>query len=470
MSAQLQSKTPREPAAAGAARLAQRLGLFDATMIVMGGMVGAGIFMNPYVVARQVHTPVLILGAWVLGGLVAMAGALVYAELAARCPQVGGQYAYLREAYHPSVAFVYGWGLLLVTQSGGMAAVAVTFARYFLELTHAQGMEKLVATLALAGLALINCLGVRTGGTVQNAFMVMKILAIAALVGCGMLLAQQPQSLTHPVVGQPLSFDLLTAFGAALIPVLFAYGGWQTSSFISAEMRQPRKDLPRGLVLGTAGVLLLYVGVNVVCVRVLGPERLAGTTAPATEVMRLLLGEEGARLIALGIAVSTLGFLSQSILTAPRVYFAMAQDRVFFQSVGRVSSRTRVPTVAILLQAAVAIVIAVSGRYEQILSYVVAMDFIFFGTTATCLFAFRRRDRWAAESNASAAVASDPKARALVPFRTPGHPLTTLFFIAVSWLVVANTFYKYPWESLTGLALVLSGIPVYFLWQRSSQQ
>jgi len=446
---------PNTPADAGAPRLARRLGLFDATMIVMGGMVGAGIFMNPYVVARQVHTPALILGAWALGGLVALAGALVYAELAARCPQVGGQYAYLREAYHPAVAFVYGWGLLLVTQSGGMAAVAVTFARYFLELIGAAGMEKPVAALALAVLALINCLGVRTGGTVQDVFMVLKIAAIAALIGCGLLLAEQPHSLSRPVVGEPLSFDLLTAFGAALIPVLFAFGGWQTSSFISGELRQPRRDLPRGLVLGTAGVVLLYVGVNLVCVLVLGPQGLAATTAPASEVMRALLGEPGARLIAIGIAISTLGFLSQSILTAPRVYFAMAQDRVFFKRVGRVSARTRVPLVAILLQAAAAIVIAISGRYEQILSYVVAMDFIFFGTTAACLFVFRRR---------GAAAAAGP-----IGFRAPGHPWTTLFFIAVSFLVVANTFYKYPMESLTGLGLVLSGVPVYLLWRRASR-
>jgi len=176
--------------------LARRLGLFDSTMIVMGGIVGSGIFINPYVVAREVHTPALILGAWALGGVIALAGAFAYAELAALRPEVGGQYAYLREAYHPAVAFVYGWALLLVTQSGGMAAVAVTFAHYVLELTRAPLAPWLVATLALGGLTLINCLGVRAGSTAQSVLMVTKIAAIAALVGCGWLLAGKAPSTT----------------------------------------------------------------------------------------------------------------------------------------------------------------------------------------------------------------------------------------------------------------------------------
>src|SRR6202789_1893512 len=169
------------------AGLARRLGLFDATMLVMGGIVGSGIFMNPYVVAQQVHTPLLILGAWAAGGAVALAGAFVYAELAARRPQVGGQYAYLREAFHPAVAFVYGWVLLLVTQTGGMAAVAVTFSRYFLEITNTPIPEGAVAAAALALLTVVNCFGVRAGSTVQNALMVLKIVAIAALVLAGWL-------------------------------------------------------------------------------------------------------------------------------------------------------------------------------------------------------------------------------------------------------------------------------------------
>src|ERR1051325_71853 len=307
----------------GARGLARRLGLFDATMIVMGGIVGSGIFINPYVVARQVHTPFLILGAWLAGGAVALAGAFVYAELAARRPEVGGQYAYLREAFHPSVAFLYGWALLLVVQTGGMAAVAVTFARYFSELTPAL-------------LTVVNCLGVRSGSNVQSVLMVLKIAAIAALVGVGVFAFRSPRAIVEgPLLDRPASLDLLVAFGAAMTPVMFAYGGWQTASFVAGEMREPRRDPPRGLVLGVCGVITLYVLVNFACLRVLGADGLAATETPASAVMRAVLGPRGATFIALGIAVSTLGFLTQSMLTAPRVYFAMAEDRLFFRAIAK---------------------------------------------------------------------------------------------------------------------------------------
>jgi len=428
--------------------LARRLGVFDATMLVMGGIVGSGIFMNPYVVARQVHTPFLILGAWVLGGLIALAGAFIYAELAALRPEVGGQYAYLRDAFHPAAAFVYGWGLLLVTQSGGMAAVAVTFSRYVVELTGLRVGESTIAVVMLAVLTAINCLGVRAGATVQNALMVTKIVAVLGLVVVGFALVRPAAAGSPPLLDRPPSFALASAVGAALIPVLFAYGGWQTASFVAAELRRPERDLPRGLLLGVAGVIVLYLTVNAVCVRALGADGLAATSTPASAVMRLALGERGANLIAAAITVSTLGFLSQGILTAPRVYYAMAEDGVFFRAVGFLHPRTLVPVVAIALQGLVAAVIAVSGRYEQILNYVVSVDFIFFGATGASLFIFRRRQGPAAS------------------FRTPGHPATTIFFVAACFLVVMNTVYRYPANSAIGLVILLAGVPIFFLWRR----
>jgi APA family basic amino acid/polyamine antiporter len=431
-------------------------------MIVMGGIIGSGIFMNPYVVARQVHTPFLILTVWVIGGVIALAGAFIYAELSARRPHVGGQYAYVREAYHPAVAFVYGWGLLLVTQTGGMAAVAVTFARYFVELTGVPVADWLIAVLVLGALTVINCLGVRAGSTTQNVLMVLKIVAIAALIACGLLLAGQANPNDSPplagrLLDRPVSFDLVTAIGAAMVPVLFAYGGWQTSCFIAGEVREPRKNLPRGLIIGVAGVIVLYLAVNFVCVRALGTAGLAATTTPASDVMRLALGETGARLIAAGIAVSTLGFLSQGMLTAPRVYYAMADDGVFFKSVAWLHPRTRVPVVAIALQGATAIVIALSGRYEQILNFVVAVDWIFFGMAASCVFVLRRRDGH-----------GNPSAEAV--YTTPGHPLTTALFVAACAFIVINTTYKYPINSTIGLGILLAGIPAYFLWKRKRQR
>jgi basic amino acid/polyamine antiporter, APA family len=460
-------------------RLARRLGLFDATMIVMGGIIGSGIFINPYVVAQQVQTPFLILGAWLLGGLIALMGAFIYAELAARCPDVGGQYAYLREAYHPSIAFIYGWALLLVTQTGGMAAVAVTFSRYFLELTRAPLSDWMVAALALGLLTIINCLGVRAGSSAQNGLMILKIVALAALTACGLFFVNEPQSVWHdPLLDRPLSGGLLTAMGAAMTPVMFAYGGWQTASFIAGEMREPRRDLARGLLIGVAGVILLYVAVNFVYLYALGADGLAATSTPASTVMRLAFGNRGAALIAVGISISTLGFLSQGMLTAPRVYYAMAADGLFFKSMAWLDSRTRVPVLAIALQGALAIVIAVSGKYEQILNYVVSVDFIWFGLTATTIFVFRHRaargerlERGGVGVRAGAIPSasdiegqskSDPTGQA---YRVPGHPVTTILFVAACAFVVVSTIYKYPANSAIGLMIVVAGIPVYLFWR-----
>ena len=425
-------------------QLARRLGLFDATMIVMGGIIGSGIFVNPAVVAMNVHTPFLVLGAWTLGGLFALAAAFIWAELASVRPDVGGQYAYLREAFHPGVAFLYGWVLLLVIQTGGMAAVAVTFARYFVELAHVPISSAFLAAIVLATLTIINCLGVRAGSTVQSILMVLKIVAIAMLVVCGFLFASRS---TNPagLLDRPVSVDLITAFGAALVPVVFAYGGWQTSTFIAGEIKEPRKNLPRGLILGVAGVVLLYLAANAVYTSVLGTAGLAASKAPASDVMRNALGDFGARLIAAGIAISTAGFLSQSMLTAPRVYFAMAKDGVFFREVSIVHPRTRVPIVAIALQGLLAIVIALLGTYEFILNYVVSIDMIFFGLTACCIFVFRKREGVTGTT------------------RVPGHPFTTIVFIAVCWLVVINTVYRYPQNTLIGIAIMIIGIPAYWL-------
>src|SRR6266480_7869001 len=211
--------------------LARQLGLFGTTMAVMGGIIGAGIFINPYIVAERVHTPALILAAWIAGGLIALAGGFIYAELAARLPVVGGQYAYLREALHPAVAFAYGWVLLLVIQTGGMAAVAVTFAKYFLELTRWSVNESAIAVIALALLTAINCLGVRAGSRVQSSMTLSAIAMIGVLEACSFSLGQSQIQWT-PIVEKPVNVALGLAFASAMTPVLFAYGGWQTSSFI----------------------------------------------------------------------------------------------------------------------------------------------------------------------------------------------------------------------------------------------
>jgi basic amino acid/polyamine antiporter, APA family len=438
------------------AQLARRLGLFDITMLVMGGIIGSGIFINPYVVAQQLPSTMLILAAWAFGGLIALAGAFIYAELSAQNAVSGGQYVYLRNAFHPALAFVYGWALLLVTQSGGMAAVAVTFAKYVCALGNLEANDNIAAILATGALLLltiINCLGVRAGSTTQNFFMVLKLLAIAALVGFGLTASGAPETTASRSTSlSPAFWSSLTAFGVALIPVQFAYGGWQTSCFVAGEVRNPERTLPRGLLFGVLGVIAVYLSVNFVCVHALGPDGLAQTRTPASAVMRLALGGTGAHIIAIGIAVSTIGFLSQSMLTAPRVYFAMAEDGLFFSSLAKLN-RARVPAFAIALQGGFAIVITLSGRYEQILNYVISVDVIFFALTAATIFVFRHRNK----TNTSASGAS--------PARTPGHPFTTLFFIAACTGVAFSTVYRYPHDSAIGLGIMLSGVPAYLFWR-----
>jgi basic amino acid/polyamine antiporter, APA family len=439
--------------------LAARVGLFDATMVVMGGIIGSGVFINPYVVAKLVHTPTMILGAWIAGGVLALAGAFVYAELADRMPQVGGQYAYIREAYHPALGFLFGWAELFVIGAGGSAAVVVTFARYFRDLAQISVPVNVIATIAVALLILINCLGVRVGSGVQSLFMVLRIVGVALVVACGGWFLWRhgaPGVSWHPILDRPISFDLLTVFGATMIPVMFAYGGWQTSNFIAGEIREPRKNLPRALLIGVLGVIVLYVSVNFIYVEGLTPAGLAATGTPASAVMRHVLGGFGERLIAVAVAISTIGFLSQSMLTFPRVYFAMADDGVLPRGIARLSRRSRAPIVAIGLQGAVTVAVVLLGTFEQILSYVVVMDWLFFGLTASCIFVFRARERRAGTTDHA-----EPRGD-----RVPGHPWTTALFTSAAWLIVLNTIYKYPKNSGVAFCILFAGIAVYIGFQK----
>jgi APA family basic amino acid/polyamine antiporter len=328
----------------------------------------------------------------------------------------------------------------------------VTFARYFLDVTHLDITDGIIAILVLGFLTILNCMGVRAGSTAQNVLMAMKIAAIAAIVVCGILFAGRPHAVF--VTEQQYPGNLLKATGAALTPIAFSYGGWQTASFMSAELRDPRRDLTRGLLIGVLGVVVLYLSMNFVYLGVLGADGLATTTTPASTAMQLVIGSRGAALTAVVIAISTLGFLSQGMLTAPRVYFAMAEDGLFFRSVAFVSKRTQVPVVAIALQGLLAIIIALSGRYEQILNYVISSDFIFFALTASTLFVFRRR--------------AGPDE--VVGYLVPGHPWTTALFIASSTLIVIGTVYSHPKESLVGWMILASGIPVYLYWRGPAQK
>lgn len=444
--------------------LAAQLGLFDATMLVMGGIVGSGIFINPYVVATLVHTPLLILGAWVAGGAFALVGAFIYAELADRMPKVGGQYAYLHEAIHPLIGFLFGWAYLLVIGAGGTAAVAVTCAKYLRHLTNFSGPENIWAVALVVALVVINCLGVRAGSNVQSLLMVLRIFAVAFIVAGGAWhvthSSGSPAAPWLPVLDRPVSFSLLSVFGASLVPVLFAYGGWESSNFIATEIRNPRKNLPRALVLGVAGVLVLYLSVNLIYVQVLTPAGLASTDTPASLVMSRTFGDWGARVISVAIVISTLGFLSQAMLAYPRLYFAMAADAGLPSQFARVSKRSRAPVAAIVLQGGVTSAVVLLGTYEEILSYVVVLDWLFFGLTAASLFVLRSREQRKAA----------PGAVETARHRVPGHPWTTGIFTTVAGLMVVNTVYKYPRNTGIAMCILFAGIPFYFLSRRRLQR
>ena len=436
---------------AGASPFARRLNLFDATMIVISGIIGSGIFVNPYVVAQKVGTSFLILAVWVAGGLIALAGAFVFAELSTVMPKVGGQYAFFREAFHPLVAFLHGWSLLLIIESGATAAVAVAFAQYVARLARLEGALVVpIAVAILLGLSAFHALGIKPGAILINAITLGKTLALAALILGAFLLTSRSGIEFHPLFTADVrGFGLASAFFAGLVPAMFAYGGWQNLNYVAEEVREPLRNLPRAILIGVLCVIAVYIAANVAYVHVLSAPGLAATPTPAAEVASRLVGENGARVLSLLIVISTFGFMNLALMAPPRVYYAMAADGVFFQRVGRLSKRFRAPTAAILLQGALASAFAITHSYDRLLGYIVFADWIFFSLAGVALMVFRSR------------LPGAPR-----PYRTPFYPWTPLLFIAAGTGIVLNTFLADPRNALAGSAIILLGVPVYFLWKR----
>src|SRR6266704_3669640 len=430
---------------------ARRLGIFSATMAVMGGIIGSGVFLGPQIVAARVGSAGLTLVAWVVGGVIALAGAFCFGELGARRPRAGGGYVYLREAFGPLSAFLYGWALLLVIATGATAAVAVTFASY---------------TVALLGLPLQATLPLAIGA-------ILLLAAVAVLIIAGLLLT--PSTALHrpppPSTAAEGMWGVGVALGAALVPVLFAYGGWQQTNFIAEEIIAPERNLPRALVLGVAGVVAVYLLANGAYLRVLGAGGLAASTAPAADLMGGVLGPAGRRLISAGIALSTFGFLNLVILVTPRVFQAMAADGVFLPWLARLHPVYRTPAGAIAFMGAWSIVLALSGTYAQLLDYVVFGDWIFFGLTVASLFIYRRRDLTPVPPlhnvergpGGEAHVVERGNGRA---FRVPAYPWTPLLFVVAAAYVVASSIVANPKNALIGTGLLALGVPVYLVPRR----
>lgn len=426
----------------------RELGWFDAAMVVVGGIIGAGIFINPYIVAQRLDSAGLVLAAWVVGGGIALAGALSFAELGSLFPQAGGQYVYLRRAFHPLAGFLYGWALLFMIEGGATAAIAITFAEYTLRFLGRDVGSAPLAVTAIAVVAVVNYFGVKPGSRLLNVFVVLKILALGVLIAAGALLPGGAPSIAAAPAGHPL---LPVAFGAALIPVMFSYGGWQKANQVAEEMHRPRRELPVAIIVGTAVVVAIYMLVNVAYLRSLGRDGLAMTLTPAADTARLAFDERGDRLIALGIAISTFGFLNLSALAPTRVYFAMAADGVFFRSVAKLHPRFRTPSLAIFLQSGWAIALALTGTFAQLVDTVVFADWIFFGLTAAAVFVLRRK------------VPLDQRPEG--SFRTPGYPWVPALFVLAAIVLVISVLASNPVRSLVGAILILTGLPAYYWWR-----
>src|SRR3954463_9385240 len=446
--------TAAQPSATGYVR---RLGVFDTTMIVVGGIIGAGIFLNPAIVAQRVHSTAFILTVWVVGGAIALVGALTFAELGARRPQAGGGYVYLTEVFGPLPAFLYGWTFLFIINSGGIAAVAVTFARYTADLFGlSTALIKPLAAGVLIVLSGVNYLGGRSGSITQNIFTVLKLVALAALIGAGIFLSTAAHQVPEPAGEAIRGFDVVRALGYALIPVLFAYGGWQYSNNIASEIVDPERTISRAMTIGMIVGGAVYVLANVAYVRVLGPSGLAGSLAPAADTMRALLGPVGGSLMAAGIVVSTIGCVNSGILSAPRMLQAMAADGLFFRFAARLHPRYRTPAGGILIQAVWAIALVLSGTYGQLLDYVVFGDWIFFGLIVATVFGYRRRDARGIAAGSGT-------------YRAPGYPVLPALFDIVAAFVVVSAIWSTPRNAMLGVVLMALGIPAFMFWRRQNK-
>ncbi|MGZ3499153.1 MAG: APC family permease [Vulcanimicrobiaceae bacterium] len=423
--------------------LARSLGAFDVVLITMGAIIGSGIFAVPSLVALRAHSDgKIIIAVWLAGGAIACLGGAVFAQLAARSPGNGGMYAYLRESFHPIVAFSFGWSILILT--AGTAAAALIFAEYFARLTGLHLNANLVASGAIVLLMLINFLGVRHGGTVQNIIMVLKIVAIVGVITCGILVQSAPASSGHE---PPMAGSMLGAFCSALIAALFAYLGLQNATYVSGEARDPTRTMPIGLFWGVVGVSVIYLAVNIAALRALGAVALAHSQAPLADVVRRAMGAPAERAVAVAVTLSTLGLISNNMLDKPRLYHAMARDGLFPAFLGWVHPRTHAPIPAIAIQGIATLVLALSGTFQTMVTYATTSTFVFYAVAAAAAIASRKR---AGEKTGAGAVWAAGA------------------FCAISTAVVVVAYAADRIHTTITLAIILSAVPAYAFFARRS--
>ena len=446
--------------------LVKGLGLVDSTTIVMGSMIGSGIFIVSADIARQVQSPGLMLMTWIVTAVLTIIAALSYGELAAAMPQAGGQYVYLREAFGPLWGFLYGWTLFLVIQTGTVAAVAVAFAKYtgvFFPAVSAENhvlpflsTQQLLAIAILVLLTWVNTQGLKTGSVVQNVFTFAKTGALLGLIGFGLLMGRNDAAVARNFgdfwgSSAGWNWDTIRLVGVAMVGALFSSDAWNNVTFTAGEVRNPKRNLPLSLALGVGVVSALYLACNIVYLNALPLEQIQ--TAPqdrvATAVAQQMFGPIAVQLLAAAIMVSTFGCVNGMLLAGARVYYAMAKDGVFFQKASALDEKTHAPVWSLWLQCVWACLLTLSGRYGDLLDYVIFAVLVFYILTIAGLFVLRR---------------TRPDMER--PYKAIGYPVLPVLYILVAGLIeILLLLYKpnYTWP---GLIIVLLGIPVYFLWRK----
>lgn len=434
--------------------LRRTLGFGDLVMLTLGTVIGSGIFLVPAVVLRQTGGSLtLAMAVWLIGGVLSFLGALTYAELGAANPEAGGLYCYIRDAFGPLPAFLYGWTSLLVIASGSVATLAVAFSDYLGQLIPVGPITaKIVSVAVIILLGALNVRGTRESASVENWATGLKVGAL--LIVSGLLIALghgTPAAVPVPAVTPPSS--LFAGIGAAMIGILWAYEGWQYVTFSAGEARDPQRTFPRAIAVATAALVVLYVAANIGYVSALGVTGAAASNHVAADAMAVVFGPLSGRFLSALILVSIFSAMNGVMLTAPRLYYAMARDGVFFARFGRVSARFGTPAQAVVLLAVWSALLAATGTFEQLLTYVVFTGWIFYGLGAMSVFALRRQ-----QPNA-------PR-----PFRTPGYPITPSLFVVSAALLVLNTLREQPGRASIGVGVVLLGTPAFYVWRARSRR
>ena len=432
--------------------LPRRLGLIDALSIVVGIIIGGGIFLVPNLVAQSLKSPAAIIGVWVFAGVISFFGALACAELGCAIPATGGQYVYLREAYGPMVGFLCGWSMFTVARTAQVAWLAVTLALYVSYFVPLSPLEsKLLGIGAIVLFTAINYRGVTAAAIVQRIFTLAKVAGLLVIIASAFLWAGKPASHT-PAIGQTFTTQL-SSFGVALIACVLAYDGWVQLVFVAGEIRKPERNVLRALAGGSVICIAIYVLANLAYIRVLSIDEIAASPRVAASVALRTLGSRGAGLVSLTILISIVGTLNGCFLTSPRVYFAQARDGLFFRKFAEVQPRYRTPGFAILAQCGWAVVLVVTGSYETLVDYAMFALWLSYGLMVAGVIILRRKQP------------NLPR-----PYRMWGYPVTPILFLAITAWFIGNMLWTRPGPSLAGAALIATGIPVYFVWARHGQR